>query len=219
MPQTAKAFLEETGIIAIARNIEMEWATTLAQALYEGGIRLLEITMNTPHAATIIRSLKWKFEGKMQIGAGTVINMPRLKEAVEAGASFIVTPNVNSEVITYCVERGLLIVPGVLTPSEMLMAAEMGCQYVKLFPANAFPASYLKNVRAALSESRVLVVGGVSSANIDGYLQAGAVGAGVGGSLCSIHSQADVMHVTAEAKRLIKMRAVYAQKENKSNDM
>lgn len=213
MPQTAKALLEKTGIIAIARNIETQWATTLAQALYEGGIRLLEITMNTPHAATIIRNLKLEFEDKMQIGAGTVTNMMRLKEAVEAGASFIVTPNVNPEVIAYCVEHALLIVPGVLTPSEMLSASEMGCQYVKLFPANAFPVSYLKNVRAALSESRVLVVGGVSSANLDGYLQAGAVGAGVGGNLCSIHSQADAMHVTAEAKRLIEMCTVYAQKE------
>lgn len=164
--EQAEKVLQESGIIAIARGIRPEYAEPLAQALLAGGVRMLEITMNTPGAADMIRTLREKLEGRMLIGAGTVTDLPRLKEAVAAGAQFIVTPNVNEAVITWCVAHGLLITPGALTPTEMCRAMELGCKYIKLFPSAPFGPAYLKAVRGPLSDARILVVGGVGSANL-----------------------------------------------------
>lgn len=208
----AEKVLRETGVIAIVRHVDAQFILPMAEALYAGGVRMMEVTMNTVGAADMICTLRAAYEGKMMIGAGTVTDMPRLQEAVDAGAQFIVTPNVCPEVISWCVSHDLLITPGALTPSEICTAAALGCRYVKLFPAGSMGAAYLKAIRGPLSDVHMLVVGGISSANLEEYLKAGAIGAGIGGGLCKMTSLDDAARITGEARALIELCAKYPVK-------
>lgn len=165
--------------------------------------------MNTAGAADMIRTLRAAYDGQMMIGAGTVTDLARLQEAVAAGAQFIVTPNVCPEVISWCVAHDLLITPGALTPSEICTAVSLGCRYVKLFPAGTMGLPYFKAIRGPLSDVKMLVVGGISSANLGEYLAAGAVGAGVGGGLCRMQSLEDADRITQEALSLTTLCAKY----------
>lgn len=192
-----------TRVIAISRGAAGVPLEKLIQALYEGGIKLAEVTLNSPDALKSISRLREKFDGIMHIGAGTVLNLQSAKEAVAAGAEFIVTPNVNKEVIQYCVSKELFITPGALTPTEIVEAMSYGSRYIKMFPAGAMGAGYLKDVLAALSEARILAVGGIHTGNAADYLAAGAVGLGVGGSLCRIPEDGDYSKSTAYAKELL----------------
>lgn len=208
----AEKVLRETGIIAIVRHAEAQFILPMAEALYAGGIRMMEVTMNTVGAADMIRTLRAAYDGKIMIGAGTVTDPTRLQEAVAAGAQFIVTPNVCPEVISWCVEHDLLITPGALTPSEICTATSLGCKYVKLFPAGTMGVPYFKAVRGPLSDVHMLVVGGISSTNLEEYLAAGAIGAGVGGGLCKMQSLEDAERITQEARALTALRAKYPMK-------
>lgn len=165
--------------------------------------------MNTDGASDIIRTLREKYNGRMLIGAGTVTDMPRLQTAIEAGAQFIVTPNIHDDVIRWCIAHDVLITPGALTPTEMCHAMALGCKYVKLFPSEPFGPAYLKAVRGPLSDVDILVVGGVNSTNFADYLKVGAFGAGVGGNLCKMRSLSDAEAITKEALTLTSLRKEY----------
>ena len=197
-----EAFLE-TGIVAILRGIEGESLLKMADALYEGGIRLAEVTLNTSGASSAIRELRVRFDGKMFIGAGTVITLEKAHEAMGAGAQFVVTPNVDQEVIRLCLSKNIWITPGAFTPTEIVTAMRLGCRYVKLFPARALGPAYIKDVLAPLNDARLLAVGGVDAKNIGDYVKAGAAGAGVGGSLCRLPPDGDFSLITKEARALL----------------
>lgn len=208
----AEKTLRETGIVAIVRGIQPELAKPLAEALLAGGVRMMEVTMNTDGACDIIRDLRREYaDGRMLIGAGTVTDLARLTAAMEAGAEFIVTPNIDDDVIRCCMAHDLLITPGGLTPTEITHAMAQGCKYVKLFPTTALGPAYLKSVLAPLSDACILAVGGISSGNFEAYLQAGAYGAGVGGNLCRMNTPEDAPAITAEAEALIRLRAQYVK--------
>lgn len=208
----AEKVLRETGVIAIVRHTDAQFILPMAEALYAGGVRMMEVTMNTAGAADMIRTLRAAYAGKMMIGAGTVTDPERLQQAVEAGAQFIVTPNVCPEVISWCVAHDLLITPGALTPSEICTAMSLGCRYVKLFPAGTMGVSYFKAIRGPLSDVHMLVVGGISSANLEEYLAAGAIGAGIGGGLCKMQNLEDAARITQEARALTELCAKYLPK-------
>ncbi len=197
-----EAFLD-TGIVAILRGIEGDSLLKMADALYEGGILLMEVTLNTAGALSAIRELRTRFDGKMFIGAGTVITLEKAHAAIDAGAQFVVTPNVDPEVITLCLSKNIWITPGAFTPTEIVTAMNHGSRYVKLFPARALGPAYIKDVLAPLSDARLLAVGGVDAKNIGDYVKAGAVGAGVGGSLCRLPPDGDFSRITEEAKTLL----------------
>lgn len=197
-----EAFLD-TGIIAIIRGIEGESLSHMVEALYEGGIRLAEVTLNTVGALSAIRELRTRYEGKMFIGAGTVITPQKAHQAIDARAQFVVTPNVDPEVIRLCLSSGIWITPGAFTPTEIVTAMNLGCRYIKLFPARALGPAYIKDVLAPLSDARILAVGGVDARNIGEYIKAGAAGAGVGGSLCHIPPDGDYSLIKEEAKSLL----------------
>lgn len=192
-----------TRVVAISRGAAGGALDNLAQALYEGGIKLAEVTLNSPDALTSIYRLREKFDGIMHIGAGTVLNLQAAKEAVAAGAEFLVTPNIDKEVIQYCVSKELFIMPGALTPSEIVQAMNYGSRYIKMFPAGAMGPGYLKDVLASLSEARIIVVGGINTGNARDYLASGAIGLGVGGSLCRIPEDGDYTGIKAYAKELL----------------
>ena len=205
--------LEQTGIAAICRKIYGEDLLFLAQALYEGGIRHIEVTFDQmeedplkPTAEAIV-SLRTAFPD-MHIGAGTVINEKQLLAARDAGAEFIISPNVNTDLIRKTREFGMFSIPGAMTPSEIITAWDAGASYVKIFPATDLGPGYIKAVRAPISHIPMLAVGGIGTENFAEFLRAGCCGAGIGGSLCSrkliAERNADALRENAE-----KLIAVY----------
>jgi 2-dehydro-3-deoxyphosphogluconate aldolase/(4S)-4-hydroxy-2-oxoglutarate aldolase len=176
-----KAF-ETIPVIGIIRNLSSGIIEKMA-ALYEkSGLNTLEITMNSEGAPLIIKSLSEKYPG-LNIGAGTVCEMKDLNVAIEAGASFVVTPILNEEIISYCVENKIPVFPGALTPTEIYKAWKLGASAVKVFPASQFGASYLRELRGPLTQIKLLPTGGVSLENIEHFFESGAMGVGMGSSL------------------------------------
>lgn len=176
-------------IIAIVRGVYGEDCVKLARALYAGGIEMMEVTFDQSkpdklaQTSDTVKLLCEKLGDKMIFGAGTVTSTEMVQLAEDAGAKFIVSPDTNEAVIRKTVADGLVSMPGALTPTEILQAHEYGADFVKLFPASAFGASYLKAVKAPINHVRILAVGGVNEQNLQSFLDAGAVGAGVGGNL------------------------------------
>ena len=185
------ACIERERIIAILRGVTGERCIQTAEALYQGGIRLMEITFSQKEpgsgreTAAAIASVSRAYQGRMLIGAGTVATIEQAELAAAAGAKDIISPDVNPEVIRRTRELGIVSIPGAATPTEILAAHRAGADFVKLFPAAALGCGYLKAVRAPLGHVKLLAVGGVDEENVAGFLQAGAAGAGVGGNLAN----------------------------------
>ena len=167
----------------------MDTCLKVTQALYNGGIRLVEVTFNNadpktfPETEQAITAIKEAFAGRMHVGAGTVTSAELVERAARAGAEFIISPDVNEAVIRKTLELGLISIPGGCSPTEVMTAHNLGADYVKLFPAGNFGAEYLKAIRAPINHVKLMVVGGVGEENLKDFLDAGAVGAGIGGSL------------------------------------
>ncbi|MFD2117855.1 bifunctional 4-hydroxy-2-oxoglutarate aldolase/2-dehydro-3-deoxy-phosphogluconate aldolase [Paenibacillus yanchengensis] len=170
-------------IVAIVRGIAQKDADSVIQALYNGGIRFVEVTMNTDGALQIIEKWRRDYDGKMFVGAGTVLNVELAKQAVAAGAQFIVTPNTEEAVIRYGVEHNVAMYPGAMTPSEIVRAWESGAQTIKVFPAGTLGISYIKELQGPLSHVPLMATGGVNLSNMDEYYAAGAKAFGIGGQL------------------------------------
>lgn len=176
-------------IVAIVRGVYGQDALNLAKALYAGGIELLEVTFDQSKPESLNRTsdtvklLCQELGDKMYFGAGTVTTIEMLNLAKNAGASFIVSPDFNPEVIKATVEAGMVSMPGAMTPTEILTAYRAGADFVKVFPTAGLGSSYIKAVRGPLNHIRLLAVGGVNEKNIAEFLAAGCVGAGVGGNL------------------------------------
>lgn len=181
--------IEKEKVIAIVRGVKKEPCLKVAEALYAGGIRLMEVPFNAKDpsgdeaTADIIATLVKLYEGRMLIGSGTVLNVGQVELTARAGGSYIISPNVNVDVIKRTVELGLVSMPGALTPTEVMTAHEAGAHFAKIFPAGDLGPGYLKAIRAPLSHIRMTAVGGVSEKNFADFLAVGAVGAGVGGNL------------------------------------
>ena len=199
-------------IVAIVRGVYGEDCVNLAQALYEGGIELLEVTFDQSkpedriRTADSIRMLVERLGDKMTFGAGTVTNLEMLELARNAGAQFIVSPDTNVEVIRATVAWGMVSMPGALTPTEIVTAHAAGADFVKLFPAGTQGTGYFKAVTAPLNHIRLLAVGGVNEKNVADFLAAGAVGVGVGGNLVNKTwiKTGEFDKITAVAKEFVK---------------
>ena len=178
--------VEENKIVAIVRGIKREDLLPLAEALYEGGIRLMEITysadgsISDEETADRIKMLAGHFEGRMFIGAGTVLTEKQVELTKNAGGTFIISPDTYENVIKKTRELGMVSMPGALTPSEIQAAHRYGADFVKVFPMTAMGADYLKAVKAPLSHIKMLAVGGVNLDTMKEYLKAGASGFGMG---------------------------------------
>ncbi len=196
-------------IVAIIRGFEPDVCLRLAEAYAKGGINMVEVTFNqkAPESwkdtAAAIKSIKEHFAGTVKAGAGTVLTQEQLRICEDAGAEFMVTPNVNPSLIRQCVADGLIAMPGALTPSEAVEAFEAGASYVKIFPAGVLGPGYIKAIKAPLSHIPFLAVGGIGPDNIAEFIKAGCVGAGVGGNLCNKEwikaGEWDKITATAEA--------------------
>lgn len=176
-------------LIVILRGVDKEKLIPLVQAMYEGGIRLLEITYNPSRPETDaqtaeqIDALVKRFGDKMLIGAGTVLTKKQVVLTHKAGGSFIISPNTDKSIIGKTCKLGMVSIPGALTPSECVLAHNVGADFVKLFPVSDMGSAYLKALKAPLSHIRFLAVGGVNAQNAQEYLRAGASGVGIGSCL------------------------------------
>ena len=189
MRETVIQWIKKEKIIAIVRGAEPEQCRAVAQALYAGGIRLMEITYDQKRpeswqaTADAIGALAKEYAGKMFVGAGTVTSPALVEMTAIAGGAFIISPDTDAEVIKKTRELGLVSMPGAMTPSEIKTAHNAGADFVKLFPAGSLGAGYLKAVKAPLSHIKLMAVGGVNEENAAEFLKAGAAGLGVGGNL------------------------------------
>jgi 2-dehydro-3-deoxyphosphogluconate aldolase / (4S)-4-hydroxy-2-oxoglutarate aldolase len=174
--------IEQSKVIVIVRGIEQAHIVPLAEALLAGGVTVLEVTLNTPGALDMIGALQASVGSRMFIGAGTVLDIEDAKQAVDAGASFLVTPNTDIPTIQYATEHDIPIYPGAMTPTEIVTAWKAGATAVKVFPGASLGLGYLRELQGPLSHIPMIAVGGINEDNIGQYLQI-CHAVGVGGSL------------------------------------
>ena len=179
----------EEKIIAIVRGVERDKLIPLAEALYDGGIRLLEITYSSngkvidENTAENIRLLVENFKGRIYIGAGTVLTERQVELTHQAGGQFIISPDASSLVIAKTRALNMVSIPGALTPTEIQIAHKAGADFIKLFPVTNLGVNYIKALKAPLSHIQFLAVGGIDETNIQDYLKAGVCGVGVGSNI------------------------------------
>ncbi|MCS7061735.1 MAG: bifunctional 4-hydroxy-2-oxoglutarate aldolase/2-dehydro-3-deoxy-phosphogluconate aldolase [Anaerolineae bacterium] len=178
--QEIRGRIEQSGFIAILRGNYAGWFSRIAEALINAGATAMEVTFNSPHAAEGIQEVRQKFGDAILMGAGTVLNVHTAQIALDAGAQFIVAPNTNPEVIRFCVERNVCVVPGAYTATEVMLACEAGATLVKLFPADL---TYFKNLRGPLSHVPFVPTGGVELSNAAEFIRLGAVAVGMGSAI------------------------------------
>jgi 2-dehydro-3-deoxyphosphogluconate aldolase/(4S)-4-hydroxy-2-oxoglutarate aldolase len=177
--------LDQLGVVAILRGIEKEKVMDTVKALYEGGIRCVEVTFNTPRAQTMIYEIKDTFGDSVLVGGGTVLDNMTAKLAIEAGAEFILSPSLHREVIELCNQYGVIAVPGVYTPTEIVHAYKWGADIVKIFPADTLSPKYIQNVKGPLEHIPMMAVGGIDLENAAAFIHAGVMSIGVGSTLAN----------------------------------
>ncbi|CAM3691187.1 MULTISPECIES: bifunctional 4-hydroxy-2-oxoglutarate aldolase/2-dehydro-3-deoxy-phosphogluconate aldolase [Paenibacillus] len=175
--------LKRDKLVAIVRGITKEQARTIGEGLTRGGVRLMEVTMNTEGALDMISDWRSRYDGTAYVGAGTVLDVDMAKEAVSAGAQFLISPNTDLAVIEYALERGIDIWPGAMTPTEIVAAYSAGAEIIKLFPMASLGLAYLKELQGPLSHIPLLATGGVTLDNLEDYFAAGAAAVGLGSAL------------------------------------
>lgn len=203
--------LEKEKIIVIVRGYTGETLLSLAEAMYRGGIRFLEVTydhggtFSTEETAGDIAMLARHFAGRMHIGAGTVLTTDEVEMTYQAGGEYIISPNVNVDVIRKTRALGMLSMPGAFTPSEVVIAHDAGADFVKLFPVDALGASYVKALKAPLCHIKMLAVGGVNEGNLKAFLNAGASGFGIGSNIVNkkMIAEGDFEGITTLAREFV----------------
>ena len=175
--------IEKLGVVAIIRMPDPMALRAVVDALAEGGVRALEVTMTVPRAIELIAEIAPTLPSDFLFGAGTLLDADTVHRAVDAGAQFIVSPVFKPEVVQAAHQDGVPVMPGCFTPTEILAAWEMGADIIKVFPATSVGPGYLKDVRGPLPQVKLMPTGGVSIDNVGDWLRAGAVGVGVGSAL------------------------------------
>jgi 2-dehydro-3-deoxyphosphogluconate aldolase / (4S)-4-hydroxy-2-oxoglutarate aldolase len=194
--------IKQGGIIAIVRgDFSVEDTLRVSEALLPGTVNIMEVTLNSPTALQSLPLLRKKFGDEMLIGAGTVRDVDHARQAMDAGAQFLISPMLDLDIVSFSRTSGLLHIPGVFTATEAQSAFKAGCRILKLFPMEATGPAYLKSLRAPLNDIDFIPTGGVSLENIADYRRAGAVAVGMGSKLV-LNSQQTSADLTARAKAL-----------------
>ena len=203
--ESVVAQVEEAGIVAIIRMKEPEKVRAVAEAIGQGGVRALEVTMTVPGAVGLIAELAPQMPAGFLLGAGTVLDAETVARVVDAGAQFVVSPVFRREVLSACHARGTAAMPGCFTPTEILDAWDAGADVVKVFPATALGPGFFKDVRAPLPQVKLMPTGGVTLENAGDWIRAGAVAVGVGTALLDAKAIAagDYRALRANAERIV----------------
>ena len=181
---TLEDALIECGIVAILRGVSPDEAIAVGQALYDAGVRVVEVPLNSPAPFLSIAKLAKEFAGRMIVGAGTVLTVQDVNMLKSAGGEICVSPDCNEVVIARAVELGMVPLPGVFTPTEAFAAIRAGALSLKLFPAEAASPAVIKAWKAVLPKTvKIYAVGGVTPENMGDWLSAGASGFGIGSSI------------------------------------
>jgi 2-dehydro-3-deoxyphosphogluconate aldolase/(4S)-4-hydroxy-2-oxoglutarate aldolase len=173
----------EGGIVAVVRSPDSAQLVEVCQALADGGVSTIEITMTVPDALDVVRSVRRALGDRVLLGAGTVLDSETARAALLAGAEYLVAPTVNLDVIRLCQRYDKLVMPGAFTPTEILTAWEAGADIVKVFPADVVGPAFFKALRGPLPQVRLMPTGGVDLTTAADFLRAGACCLGVGGQL------------------------------------
>ena len=173
----------DRGIVAILRAPSGELLADVAEALYESGIDVIEVTFTVPGILEILNQVQKRLGDKVLLGAGSVLDTETARSALLAGAEYIVSPTVNPGVIQMCQRYGKLVMPGAFTPTEVLTAWEAGADIVKVFPADVGGPAYLNALHGPLPQVRLMPTGGVNLETLESFVKAGACAVGLGTAL------------------------------------
>ena len=207
-----KAVLEritKTGVIPVIRAQSADEAAAAIAAIQKGGVSVLEITMTVPGAIELIREVARRATDAL-VGAGTVLDPESARACIDAGARFVVSPALNLATIAACREAGVAVLPGALTPTEVLTAWNAGADLVKVFPANALGgASYLKSLKAPLPQVGLVPTGGVNLQTAKDFIKAGAAALGVGADLVDLQAlrRGEAELITERARKFLSLVA------------
>jgi len=210
----------ERKVVVIVRRIYGDTLKSLAKALFDGGIRMMEVTFDQGDNDCIAKTgqsiamLKALFKDEMRFGAGTVLTVEQVAAAQKAGGEFIISPNTNMEVIAETKRRGLVSIPGAMTPTEVISAHQNGADFVKLFPASVLGLDYFKSLIAPIDNVDFMATGGITKDNFADYLDAGYSSAGVGGYLANrkLAEDGDFAELTRRAKEFCAIAASHGRK-------
>jgi 2-dehydro-3-deoxyphosphogluconate aldolase/(4S)-4-hydroxy-2-oxoglutarate aldolase len=199
------ARIERERIVAVIRLDDPQKLRAVVDALAAGGVRVFEVTMTVPRAIESIRQLASELGGDVLLGAGTVIDAGTARLALDAGATFVVSPVFRRDVLDVCHNSGVPAMPGCLTPTEILDAWDAGADIVKVFPSTSLGPTFIKDVRAPLPQIKLMPTGGVTIDNAADWLRAGAVAVGIGSALvdASAVKSDDFAAITRRAERLV----------------
>lgn len=170
-------------VIGILRGIHSDFFGNLMDAAFDAGLQALEVTLNTEGAEAMIAAQRPRVPEGKWLGMGTICNVQEARRAIEAGAMFLVTPNCNPDVIAHAIEKGIPVVAGALTPTEVYAAWSTGATMVKVFPCGRMGPGYIKDLLGPFDRIKLVAVGGVNADNVNDFFSAGAHAVGVGASL------------------------------------
>ncbi|QDU61779.1 KHG/KDPG aldolase [Planctomycetes bacterium Pan216] len=193
-------------VIAILRTKDASALVEIAEALWQGGIKLVEVTMTVPDALEVIRACVKAHGEKIVVGAGTVLDPETARAAVDAGARFIVSPVTDVEVIDASHQCGAMVLPGAMTPNEIYQAWKLGADAVKVFSARAGGPGFLKDIKGPLPDIPLVPTAGVDLANAADFIRAGALAVGLGSQLVTAEmiEERRFEEITAKASQLVK---------------
>ena len=199
--------ISDIGIIPVVRATSAAEAIAIGDAIVAGGIDALEITMTVPGAVEVMKEAVKRYGERLLIGAGTVLDADQARACISAGATFIVAPIVAERTIAECQAADVAVVPGALTPTEVVRAWRAGADLVKVFPCSAVGgASYIKALRAPLPQIPLVPTGGVTLDTVGGFFSAGATAVGVGSDLCNVAAvrRGDAHQITETARAYVR---------------
>ncbi|MEA4846271.1 MAG: bifunctional 4-hydroxy-2-oxoglutarate aldolase/2-dehydro-3-deoxy-phosphogluconate aldolase [Clostridiaceae bacterium] len=206
--------IADEGVVAVIRAESKEEGLKIVDAVKQGGIKTLEVTMTVPGAVDIIKQISEHYKNEdVLIGAGTVLDPETARACILAGAKYIVSPSINPETIKLCNRYRIPVMPGVMTVKEAVEALELGAEIIKVFPGSAFGPDIIKAFKGPIPQGNFMPTGGVSLSNVKDWIKAGAVAVGTGGDLTKGAKTGDYALVTRTAGEFVE--AVKAARANK----
>lgn len=198
----------ETGVIPVIRATSSDEAMRVIDAIKAGGVSTMEITMTVPGAVRVMEEVAARFGSEVLVGAGTVLDAETARVCILAGAQFIISPALNLETVALCKRYGVTVMPGALTPTEVVQAWTAGADFVKVFPAGALGgANYIKSLKAPLPQIQIIPTGGVSLKTAADFIKAGASALGVGADLVDLKalSEGQSNLITERARQYVEI--------------
>lgn len=197
--------IQSTKIISVIRAANAEQALKITDAVKKGGIDLIEITMTVPGAIDVLKELRSNFnQDEILLGAGSVLDAETARSCILAGAEFIVSPILNEKMIKLCNRYQKVVAPGAFTPTEVYKSLEAGADIVKIFPASVVGPKMIKSIRGPIPQADLMPTGGINIENINEWIEAGSIAAGVGSAITGPAKKGNYQEITKKAEAFVK---------------